>query len=474
MACLGLWVGGVTGCASSQSAAKGDISSVKAEQRIGPGGLTADEIQSQVMGFADTYLAYVRQGVEELMRGGLTPEERARAYRGQLNTVYGAVLIASGPNSLVAMMDMVVLVTLGRMLTEDYWIPDVFGDRALPVLKTLQTAEAEIWELAKLVLWPEQQQELHDIIAQWRVDHPDQIVISTIRLSELSQYRRKTADAGGKQRSSVFSFFYVDPLANLDPATREIKRARELTERVFYYSERVPLLLNWMMRSLYYDLAASAEMQQLMANTTQVADVSERFVAEIEGFPDVIARERKAAITQMAGNITVEREAAIDQFMAGIADERKAFMDDLQAEEDRLRGALADLKLTIDAGTELSSSLDITVASLDKFVAQFESDPDEPRGEPFDINDYRQTAIELTQAARQLDELVASVDQLLVTARPGEDESSFMAAIEVAETSGARLIDVAFKRALVIVAALVGGSVVVVLVWRLLPRGAPR
>ena len=68
------------------------------------------------------------------------------------------------------------------------------------------------------VLWPEQVQELHDLIAQWRADHPDQIVVNTIRLSELSQYRRQARDAGGKQRSSVFSLFYVDPLAGLDPA----------------------------------------------------------------------------------------------------------------------------------------------------------------------------------------------------------------------------------------------------------------
>jgi hypothetical protein len=473
LASLGLWLGGVTGCASSQKSA-GDLSSVQKQHGIGPGGLTADEIQSQIMGFADTYAAYVRQAVEEVMRGDLTPEERSRAFRVQLNTIYGAITIASSPNSLVAVMDMVVLVTLGRMVTDEYWIPNVFGDRALPVLKAAQTAEAEIWELAKQVLWPEQQQELRDIIARWRADHPGQIVTSTVRLSELSQYRRQVTVAAGKQRSSVFSFFYVDPLANLDPATREISRARELTERVFFYSERVPVLMNWTMRSLYYDLAASAETQQLMGNATQVTEVWDRYADAIEGWPDMLTEQRDAAITQMAETIRVERVAAIEQFMDGLTDQRQAFREDLAAEEERLRGALGDLKLTIDAGTEMSSSLNTTVTSLDRFFARFESDPGEPPGEPFDINDYRQTAIELTQAARQLDELVASVDQLLVTARPGEDESSFMAAVEVAETSGARLVDLAFKRGLVIVAVLVVGLAVVVLIGRLVPRVAPR
>jgi hypothetical protein len=462
LACLVLCA---TGCASKQQST-GDISSVKPEQSIGPGGLTADQIQSQIMGFADTYLAYIRQAVEQVMSGDITPPERSAVYRAQLNTVYAAITIASSPNSLVAVMDMVVLVTLGRMVTEEYWIPEVYGARGLPVLKAMQTAEAEIWELAEQVMWPEQQQELREIIDRWWADHPGQIVISTIRLSELGQYRRQVRETGGKQRSSVFSFFYVDPLANLDPATREIKKTRELTERVFYYSERVPLLLNWMMRSLYYDLAAAAEMQQLMANADQVAGA-------FEGLPDVIAQERDAAVAQIAKNLAVEREQAINQFMDGLTDQREALKEDLAAEEERLQGALAEMKRTIDAGTELSSSLQTTVALLDGFVARFEKDPDAPAGEPFDINDYRQTAIELAEAARQLDELVASVDQLLVTAQPGEDEASYVTAVERLETSGAQLIDRAFQRGLVIVAVLVAGAVVVVLIGRLVPRTTP-
>jgi hypothetical protein len=188
----------------------------------------------------------------------------------------------------------------------------------------------------------------------------------------------------------------------------------------------------------------------------------------------MMAQERDAAVAQIGDTIAVERDMAITQFMEGLAGQRQAIMDDLRAEDQRLRGTLAELKQTIDAGTELSSSLDTTVATLDQFVARFESDSSEPSGQPFDINDYRRTAVEITEAARTLDELVASVDELLVTARPGEDESSFMAAVEVAEASGAQLIDRAFQRALVIVAVLVVGLAVVVLIGRLVPRKAPR
>jgi hypothetical protein len=465
-ACIALWAVGWPGCASTQQTT-GDISSVKEQQGIGPGGLTADEIQSQIMGFADTYAAYVVHAVERVMSGDLSPEERARVYRAQLTSAYGAVTIASSPNSLIAVMDMVVLVTLERMVTEEYWKPSVFGDRALPVLQALQTAEAEIWRLAEQVLWPEQQQELRDLINRWRSDHPDQTIVNTIRLDELSQYRRKIIAVGGKRRSSVFSFFYVDPLANLDPATREIKRTRELTERVFFYSERVPILMMWMARSLYYDLAAADEMKQLMANANSLADVSERYATAIEGYPQVIDEQRDAAVNQIADIIAVERDAAITQFMAGLADQRQAIIDDLRADEERLTGALVDLKQTIEAGTELTSS-------FDALVARFESDPSEPRGEPFDINDYRAAATDAAEAARELNVLVESVDQLLVTARPGEDESSFAAALDLAETSSARLIDRAFWRALVVVAVLVGGAIAVALIWRLVPRGVAR
>jgi hypothetical protein len=472
LACLGFWLA-ATGCASKQQTTTGDISSVKQQQGIGPGGLTADEIQSQVMGFADTYSAYLRQAVAELMSGDVTPQQRANAHRSLLNSIYGTITIASSPNAVIAVMDMAVLVTLERMVIEDHYL-ELIGERIRPVLTVLQTAEVEIWALVSQVLWPEQEQELHEIIARWRADHPDQVVTNSIRLNELGQYRRQIRETRGKQRSSVFSFLYVDPLANLDPAMREIQRTRELTERVFYYSERVPVLVYWMARSLYYDLAAASEMQQLMANTTNVADSAERYATLFEGLPEMMAQERDAAVAQIGDTIAVERDMAITQFMEGLAGQRQAIMDDLRAEDQRLRGTLAELKQTIDAGTELSSSLDTTVATLDQFVARFESDSSEPSGQPFDINDYRRTAVEITEAARTLDELVASVDELLVTARPGEDESSFMAAVEVAEASGAQLIDRAFQRALVIVAVLVVGLAVVVLIGRLVPRKAPR
>ncbi|MHC4128968.1 MAG: hypothetical protein ACYTE6_10760 [Planctomycetota bacterium] len=463
LACLVLCA---TGCASSQQST-GDISSVKQQQGIGPGGLTADQIQSQIMGFSDTYSAYMRQAVAEVMSADVTPQQRANAHRALLNSIYGAITIASSPNSLIAVMDMAVLVTLERTVVEEHFMP-LFGDRMLPVLNVLKTAEAEIWELAGQVLEPEQVEELHEIINRWRADHPDQTVINTVRLSELGQYRRQIRETGGKQRSSVFSFLYVDPLAGLDPTMREIQRTRELTERVFFYSERVPVLVYWMARSLYYDLAAGAEMQQIMGNTTTFAAVSERFADSIEGFPDVIAEQRDAAVTQLTENITVERERAINQFMDGLTDQRQAFMDDLRAEEERLTGALAELKETIEAGTQLTSS-------FDALVARFESDPGEPAGEPFDIREYRQTAVELAQAARDLDALVKSVDQLMATAQPGEDEPLLVATVEAVETSGARLIDRAFLRALVIVAVLVGGLIVVVAIGRLLPaRRAPR
>ncbi|MHC4978677.1 MAG: hypothetical protein ACYTGT_06580, partial [Planctomycetota bacterium] len=216
-----------TGCANKQQTTAGDISAVKGQGGIGPDGLTADEIQSQIMGFSDTYSAYIRQAVAHVMTGEVTPEQRANAHRALLNSIYGAITIASSPNSLIAVMDMAVLVTLERMVVEEHFLP-LHGDQMSHVLEFLQTAEAEIWELAGQVLWPEQVQELRDIIVQWRADHPDQIIINTVRLSELSQYRRQVREDPGKQRKSVFSFLYVDPLANLDPTMREIQRTREL------------------------------------------------------------------------------------------------------------------------------------------------------------------------------------------------------------------------------------------------------
>jgi glycosyltransferase involved in cell wall biosynthesis len=61
------------------------------------------------------------------------------------------MIIATGPKPMANVLDMVVLVTLGRMTCEDYWVPH-YGKPAEALLSVSRELEAEAWDLAGRVL----------------------------------------------------------------------------------------------------------------------------------------------------------------------------------------------------------------------------------------------------------------------------------------------------------------------------------
>src|SRR6185369_10936271 len=80
--------------------------------------------------------------------------------------------IASGPNANANLLDMTVFVSISRAITEDYWLPKVYGESARPLLEAFIRGENEIWELAATILTPEQRTELREAIVTWHQKHP--------------------------------------------------------------------------------------------------------------------------------------------------------------------------------------------------------------------------------------------------------------------------------------------------------------
>ena len=76
-------------------------------------------------------------------------------------------------------------------------------------------------------------------------------------------------------------------LVNVDEASRSVDQARMAAERALYLGQRMPMMLRWQTEFFYFELAASPEAKNLM-----------RLSKTMEGFPAVMASERKAAIEQ--------------------------------------------------------------------------------------------------------------------------------------------------------------------------------
>jgi hypothetical protein len=133
-----------------------------------PAAISVTMLQFQVMRFADGYVAQIAQAADDFSARVGTPQARLAAVKWKLGQATSAFTAATGPSPVVNALDMLVLVTLSRMVMEDYGV-ETFGEAVLPVLEVQRRQETNAWTIANSVLRPAQRQEMMDLIKAWRL-----------------------------------------------------------------------------------------------------------------------------------------------------------------------------------------------------------------------------------------------------------------------------------------------------------------
>ena len=87
-------------------------------------------------------------------------------------------------------------------------------------------------------------------------------------------------------------------------------------------------------------------------------------------------------------------------------------------------------------------------------------------GEPFRIQDYTQSAAQFEATARQLTELLRGVDQTLASSHLSQLSAQVTPVVQQAQASGKDVVDYAFVRGLLLIAAVL----VAALIYRFLSR----
>jgi len=435
----------LSACTGKQSTNK--LDSTRLEEGIGPGKLTPSQIGGEVRGFADSYVTLLFHISDQLFETELTPQTRAIISGILLQTAYGVYTIASDANPIVSLLDMVVVVTLTRMVAEE-GLHNYVDEDAIEMLKICRQGEAEIWKIADQVLTEDEKQGMHVMINAWREENPNVRQVSYVRFGDFAESRRQmhTTTRGAR---SLFALFALDPMANLNPTTAEIERSRLLAERAFYFTKRLPMLLTATAAQVYFEIAATDEAQLLRANVATVVDVAQRLATTAEQAPDDLAEriavERETAIIQIEGVIAAQREAAIIQIAETFRTEREALLASLESEEPRVQALLTELRQTVESTTRL----------VDAVAVFIPEQPADPRGEPFDV----QAIVEQTTlAAEGLNALVQSVDRALAP----EDLEVRLAQLDLAisrvEARGQSLINRTFFLAGLLVILIFAGS----------------
>jgi hypothetical protein len=431
--CLAGFVLGLTGCGllhrSSQPKAR--VAAIQL-QTNGASAVSLTVLQLQVMRFADGYVSQMAQAVDDFGTRVGTPKARLAALRWKLGQATSIYTDATGVNPVVNALDVMVLVTVSRMVMEDYAV-EVYGDDALPVLQVHRQLETNIWEMSSAILKPEQQQELRSLIQEWRSKNPHLRYVGSVRFREFVSALGRLPPKSKTASGSIFSLLYLDPFAGLDPTAAAIEETRELGERAMYYTQRMPQLISWQTELLGYELAAQPESRQILTNADQLAESAMLFAKTAQQLPQLINDQRQAAIQQL--------------------------LDGLQSQH-------TNVQATLTAGTEAATAINSAIQSLDQFVRYVSPATNatvvNTNSRPFNVLDYGTAAGQVGGAAKNLNDLLAAVNQ----------SAPQLAKIRQQTADDARrVVHEAFWLGLILILVFLAGSVAARLIYQNLAGG---
>ena len=321
-------------------------------------------LQSAVMSMSDDWNSALGAMAYDMQRACGSDMECMWVTQAFLRNGMGASLdVAVGPNPSVAIMDMLVLCSLETWTLEHHWAG--FGiplEAGLAGAKQLAQARDSLWEQAADHLKAPELARLRALIDAWIARHPDQGIVSFVRLADFASDRNQLtlaerAEAGGL-------------LEELTEVSVAVDDARLLGERALWYSSRYP-----------YVLGQQAEMTALR-------------------------------LTQNISNqVAVQREA----ILGGVAKEREAIISGLSDQERTLTPVLAEARGTIAEARALSTELQKVIAAIDGLVARFDNTHSD--GKALSIADLESLVREAGTSAAEARKLIEASSGLVQSDR---------------------------------------------------------
>ena len=417
---IGLFVAVLGGCALLESTVDLPVRAVKA---VLPGGLETEpvdpiDLQEDMLRFADNFVLSTSKAAEKLTRDG-QPIKRFELLTIKValaSDVYG---LATGSNALANLVGLTVLASGARARVQDYWFPKVYGISADPMLQSLEEREKEIWTIARRVLKPEMLDELKEAIDKWRKTSGDprgdlEAFASNSLVSDVTKGFSKSKSSS--LPSSVFALLDIDPLAGLDPATRELTETRLFAERALFMGQRMPQLIEWQMELLALQSAAMPQVSQVVDGGTKIANASERISIILDRFPGLISQEREK------------------------------IMASLRSESDSLMKLSREIGLSLEAGQKMASATDLALKSFDGILTHLDQSPKDPNAPPFDIKDYTKAAHEISTMSERINDVFKTVGMAAEPAQINQLKAHVEALSTLTLKEGQSLIDYAFMK----------------------------
>ena len=256
-------------------------------------------LQDSLLRFADDFINMESRSVDLLEVNG-SKITRFDQVRFKLHFASDMVTLSTGSNPIGNLINVVVYVSTLRSSLEEYWIPLDNGISEAPILRALQGSEKDIWDIANQWLSEQQVKQLKTSIDNWKLNQPPEIR-DFGSFGSISLVNDLVSDALIKNEgeSGLFAVFNLDPLASLDPATRELTQTRLFGERTLFLGKHMPQLVEWQAELLSLRTLKNPTLTGLVDDANRFAQTADDMSKTLSGIPGTIATERKAIFDQL-------------------------------------------------------------------------------------------------------------------------------------------------------------------------------
>jgi hypothetical protein len=390
--------------------------------------VTINELNALTNAFADRYMTYLSDAADAISKDNPNPLQRKIANDVRLVQVSAIYDIVTNADPYTQLLDLTLVVTLqSRQWIDEDQAEQQFGARGRFLIDASRKAREDVWKIAARAMKPEQLETLDAMILDWRRRNRDVQMISFVRFDDFAASRDKSMIADVKGGGGL--------LAPVDEAKKAVDEVRLLAERAFFLGKRLPFLMQWQVRSTFDETLTSSAM-------TQVTDSVPLIAKAIDRFPQDIARERQAMFADLRGS-----EPMVNNLFA----KYRTALADTNALTGNVRGITSDVNNLLKQVSLASSALNESMMTMDKvFMAPSRNAPKDPKAKPFDINEYTQSAIQLTAALREANQVLMQTGSLMQSPtlmKPVNDVAT------TAADTGSKVLDAAFWRGLALIVA---------------------
>jgi hypothetical protein len=146
---------------------------------------TRSQLEDEILRFEGYFSSLISNSFRPLGQS-LSKSFRQQASGLELGYISNSLDVALGSIPEKNLLDMIVFVALIEDVYRDYWLPQVFKDEGIPVMKALEQSSKVLDGIASAYLTSAQLAEIKSIVNNWHQQNPNVITVERVRMTDFS------------------------------------------------------------------------------------------------------------------------------------------------------------------------------------------------------------------------------------------------------------------------------------------------